>query len=501
MRIKNLGGKLTQMRFSLSTRIIIAMGGVVLLTAISSIVIFNIIINNQLQEVEAGFRRNFPQYQDYHRPVPATPQLAVEQIKAIVNDSSLSTDAQFTKISQSLRDNGMVSPQVFFKILRDAGMPVSVPQGQDGLSATPPPPPNLANGGPGRLLGGNNGSAEQRVENALLSPVVLSFALGSGVAAILAVVLGFFLSRTVIKPLKALEQASERIADGNYTLQVGPEGKDDVGRLARSFNKMAQALRLTEQKRKDLVADVAHELRTPLSSIQGYTEVLRDGLVPSRERQDEIYDHILNEVRQLTKMVESMRVWMSNEQALDHLNVEEVPAQLAAKMVVERFGPSADHKEIELNLEIEPSAQAIEVRADSDALNHVLSNLVDNALRYTPSGGTIRLKISGPDRLIGSREPVVWFEVEDNGTGISAEHLPFVFERFYRVDKSRDRNTGGTGLGLSIVRDTIQALGGEVRIESQVGVGTCLKFWLPVATPLRRNAGKPLPLLAGSKVS
>ncbi len=488
-------------RLNLSLRLILAMASMVFLTALASVIIFNVIITNQTRDVESKVQKAYTEFQDYRRLNPPSPQPALDQIKQIIANPALSPETQYAQINDAIRRNSnQFSPQVIYGILRESGLPVSSPYQRNPFERSDGGPG--FNGNPEKIIKISGNVLSQSNDQILLSPVVQASLIGSGIAALCAILLGFFLSRTVIKPLRGLEKASERIADGNYTLEVGPEGKDDVGRLARSFNKMARALRLTEQKRKELVADVAHELRTPLSSIQGYTEVLRDGLVPSRERQDEIYDHILKEVGQLTKMVESMRVWMSNEQALDHLNVEEVPASLSAKMVLERFQPAADHKGVSLALEIVDAASTAEVKADSDALNHVLSNLVDNALRYTPTGGCVRLKIGPVSRLENSsKQPVVWFEVSDDGSGIGAEHLPFVFERFYRVDKSRDRTTGGTGLGLAIVRDTIQALGGEVSIESQTGLGTQVRFWLP-AVPLSKPSNrKNLPLLVGSKAS
>ena len=259
--------------------------------------------------------------------------------------------------------------------------------------------------------------------------------------------------------------------------------KDDLGRLAASFNKMARALRNTEQKRKDLLADVAHELRTPLASIQGYTEVLRDGLVSSVQRQQEMYTHILQEVRHLTHMVDSLRIWMNNEQALEHLNVETLPARVPAKQVLDRFRPQAEQAGVALELKVAEGAEEPEITVDDDAIKHVLSNLIDNSLRYTPRGGTIAITISGPQRTKGQKQRVIWFEVKDTGSGIPNEHLPFVFERFYRVDKSRDRKTGGSGLGLAIVKDTVQVLGGEISITSEPKKGTSVLFWLPAAVP------------------
>lgn len=491
---------LSKNRFSLSTRIILAMAGIVGLTAISSVVIFNIIITNQTREVEDKFRKISEQVQEFKKQNPILPQTMLDQVKVILNNPELSAEAQWNQIRNVAR-TGDMNFGVVQNILREAGLPVS--------SGRRPPPREgeenptsvfIKDGAPSaiRIQPGPNFTLEaQQAESWIISPVLQSFLIGSSLAAIFAVMLGLILSRTIIQPLRKLEHASERIADGNYSLELPDEGKDDIARLARSFNKMAHNLRLTEIKRKELVANVAHELRTPLSAIQGYTEVLRDGLISNRERQTEIHNNILREVRHVASMVESMRTWLSNEQALEHLNVEELPASLPAKMVLERFEQTASQKEVKLKLSV---TQEAVVRADSDAVAHVLSNLVDNSLRYTPAGGQVEIKISAPTTIPGGdkKKRVIWFEVADTGKGISEEHLPFIFERFYRVDKSRDRKTGGTGLGLAIVRDTVQALGGEVSIESKVGAdsGTTIRFWLPAAIP--ESTSRPL-VLASSK--
>ncbi len=180
-----------------------------------------------------------------------------------------------------------------------------------------------------------------------------------------------------------------------------------------------------------------------------------------------------------------MRVWMNNEQALEHLNIEQGPARTPAELVIERFAPEAERSEITLKLLVDTAAGEPYVRSDTDALSRILSNLVDNALRYTPPGGAITIAVSAPKSQPDSQQKAVWFVVSDTGSGITPENLPFVFERFYRVDKSRDRTTGGTGLGLAIVRDSVQSLGGEVSITSKPGQGTAIRFWLPAAvTPV-----------------
>lgn len=498
--IRTTLAKLRRVQFSLSSRIILSMAGMVFLTALASVVIFNIIITNKTHDLENNFQKTFAQIQDYRKQNQTPPQQVVERLKTTLDNSTLSPETQIDQIRGILRNSDTSSYGVIRGILRDAGLPVSeISAAAETDTNQPQPPPN--GGDPLKALKISPRTLEQQSQWWIFSPVIQASLLGSLIAAVCAVLLGFVISRTVIRPLRQLEQASERIADGNYSLEVGPEGRDDLGRLARSFNKMARTLLQTERKRKELVADVAHELRTPLSSIQGYTEVLRDGLVTSQERQTEIHNHILKEVRQLTTMVESMRVWMSNEQALEHLNIEDVPVQLAPQMVAERFRPAAEQKGINLVVEANvPERPELMVRADSDALAHILSNLVDNSLRYTPEGGAIQLKISGPVKLPNNSQKVIWFEVKDNGSGIPAEHLPFVFERFYRVDKSRDRTTGGTGLGLAIVRDTVVAMGGEVQIKSEIEVGTTISFWLPAAGSQTASSGRKLNgVLVGSR--
>lgn len=471
-------------RFSLSTRFILSMAGIVILTTLASVVIFNIMTTNQTKDLENKLNLAFNQAQDIRKKMEVPSQETIDKIKTIVNNPNLSADAQLSQIRQTFRNDSASYYGVFVSILRDSGLPVT----PDIRMLTNPDPNNGVNlePGPGSAQVVIKGPGKPQVENPesrLLNPVVQSSLLGSLAAGVIAVLLGLILARTIIKPLKALEKASERIADGNYNLVLANEGKDDLGRLAASFNKMARALRNTEQKRKDLLADVAHELRTPLASIQGYTEVLRDGLVTSVQRQQEMYTHILQEVRHLTHMVDSLRIWMNNEQALEHLNVETLPARVPAKQVLDRFSHQAEQAGVTLELKVANGDEEPEITVDDDAIKHVLSNLIDNSLRYTPVGGTISLTISGPQRVKGHKQRVIRFEVKDTGSGIPAEHLPFVFERFYRVDKSRDRKTGGTGLGLAIVKDTVQVLGGEISISSEPHKGTCVQFWLPAAVP------------------
>ncbi len=443
------------MKFSLNTKIIFSMAGMVFLTALACCAVFLIIVNNQTREFETRLDRINIQI-----AVPPPAKDITEKIKTIVANQDLSPETQIQQIRAAMRN-----PNVDFDKIRQAAADSGWPISSKGQIGGPP-------GADGRPIGVR--FLEDNSNGFLTSPMYNSIIIASAISVAFAVVLGFLLSRTVIRPLRGLERASERIADGNYNLVIKPEGKDDLGRLAASFNKMSKALKQTEQKRKDLVADVSHELRTPLSSIQGYTEVLRDGLVVEPQRRDEIYDHILSEVKHLTTMVNSMREWVNNEQSLEHLSFETFEVTPALQAALDRFVPTASEKQVSLELAVsEPEPRVL---ADADCLNHILSNLIDNALRYTPAGGYVKLTA-----MALKKEKQVRFEVIDSGSGIPAEHLPFVFERFYRVDKSRDRNTGGSGLGLAIVRDTVQAQGGDIRIESEIGIGTKVIFHLPSA--------------------
>ncbi len=495
MLVINKIGKIKNIKLSLSTKLILSMAGLVILSAVASLLISNMVINNQTRQLEDSVRRASTQIQEIRRQNVQPASTTIEQIRQILNnpDANDTPEALLGDVRRAMSNSDFVNGAAYLRIMRDSGFPVSEP----GCFGPPPPGvspgdvavviPRGANRGVTPALFSNNEKCTGSSVGAFYNyPVGQAIALGSLFSALCAVGLGFLLSRTIVRPVRALEQASQRIADGNYNHEIKLNGRDELAHLARSFNRMALALRQTEQKRKDLVADVSHELRTPLASIQGYSEVLRDGLAPSRERQEEILDHVLKEVKHLTSMVNSMREWVNNEQALEHLDVEVMPARYVADMVVERFRPTAAAKGIELELEV--SKPEPQVRADADALSHALSNLVDNALRYTPEGGNVCVKIEQAKTTMLDKSPQVNFIVRDTGCGIAAEHLPFIFERFYRVDKSRDRNTGGSGLGLAIVRDTVQTLGGEVKIESTPGEGTSILFSLPAepsAQPVR----------------
>lgn len=478
--------KFPRIKFSLSQKIILSMASMVLLTVLASATLFYFVFTSQVDD----FTKRLDQarvvaLQENSVQHPVSDAEMVNRIRTALS-SGASSQEVLDRVRQTLNVNREINATIIKNALQQAGGPFTNP-----LEMKPPHGPNFF----------NIPTSNQLVSRVIFSPIANSIWVGVGLAAVMAIVLGFFLARGIVKPLRTLEKASEQVADGNYKLQIKQTGDSDLSRLASSFNRMAHTLSLTEQKRKDLLTDMSHEFRTPLSSIQGYTEVLRDGLAIDQQHQNEIYDHILKEVKHLTNMVNAMRVWVSNEQALENLNFVETTVTPLAQEVIKRFQPVAYQKNIKLELEV--ASPEPRVRTDTDSVIHALSNLVDNALRYTPEAGTVQVKIEyhapnpKSDSLKVSGQPRVWFEVSDSGVGIASEHLPFVFERFYRVDKSRSRNTGGSGLGLAIVRDTVQTLGGEVKISSEPGIGTTIGFWLP-ALPAARPTRHLLPVFSNA---
>lgn len=301
---------------------------------------------------------------------------------------------------------------------------------------------------------------------------------GAGVAASL--VVSVLMARRVVGPVRRLARASRRVAAGRYDERVPVQGRDELGELATSFNEMAAALAATERRRLELIGDVAHELRTPLAVLEGYLEGLLDGVVPPTER---TWAKLHAEAGRLRRLVDDLQELSRAEAGQIPLSPASVdPAQLV-RAAVERL--AAQFEEKGLSLEVDLPTALPTVRADPDRAVQVLSNLLANALRYTPAPGRVRVSARAADG-------VVRFAVADTGIGVAPEHLPHLFERFYRVDKSRSRELGGSGIGLTIARALVEAMGGRIWAESPgLGQGATFHFSLPVVAgqPTRAGAG------------
>jgi len=286
-----------------------------------------------------------------------------------------------------------------------------------------------------------------------------------------ALVLSVFFSRSVISPVHAMSLATQRIADGRYDERLQVNGNDELAQLAAYFNQMAEKLNEVESMRRRLIGDVSHELRTPLTAIKGSMEGLMDGILPAT---DETYQQVLAEAERLNRLVNDLQELSRVEARAYQLNIRPVDASALVRTVTKRLSPHAELKRITLDFELQPDL--LHVLADEDRAVQVLTNLTGNALQYTPEGGRVTISAK---RISNEIE----FSIRDTGIGIPAEHLSHIFDRFYRVDKSRSRQAGGgSGIGLTIARSLIEAHGGRIWVESAgEGLGSTFNFTLPIA--------------------
>jgi len=296
-----------------------------------------------------------------------------------------------------------------------------------------------------------------------------SLLLGGSLAIGIALLLTFVLSRRMMSPIGVLAGAARRLGRGDLSQRVRLQGEDEVASLAEAFNSMASDLEHAEQLRRNMVADVAHELRTPLSNIQGYLEAIRDGMVEpdgaairSLNEETALLSRLVNELQELS-LAEAGELKLVYQ-------TEDVAGLL--RQAVTSWQPQLTAGEISLSLEMPDDLPPVNI--DWQRVNEVLHNILENAVAHTRKGGTIK---------IGASQKGKWVDVSvsDTGEGIPAEDLPHIFERFYRVDKSRARATGGSGLGLTIAKRLIEAHGGMIVVQSKLGEGSRFSFTLPVA--------------------
>jgi signal transduction histidine kinase len=314
------------------------------------------------------------------------------------------------------------------------------------------------------------GSAEAGFLDRVSRALLLS-ALG---AAALALLLSLLLTRYLARPLRELATAARRVATGDLAQRVPIRSRDEVGALASAFNEMAASLERGEAARRNLVADVAHELKTPLTVVEGTVEAMLDGVYPAdREHLESIRD----EVTLLAKLVADLRELSLADAG--GLRLEREPLDPAALVRRAAAAASARAEARGLTLASEVSDDLPLLAGDSGRLAQVLANLLDNALRYTPAGGRVTVSAVGTAAEPGDDTSGVRLAVSDTGPGIAAADLPHVFDRFYRADPSRARRSGGSGLGLAIARGYVEAHGGRIWAESAGGRGTTVAFWLP----------------------
>jgi signal transduction histidine kinase len=300
-----------------------------------------------------------------------------------------------------------------------------------------------------------------------LSTLLLSVATVGGVSGI---VIGVLMSRTLTAPLSNLAQAARAIGARNLSQRVEVTGSDEMIEVARAFNEMAAALEQAEQLRRNLLADVAHELRTPLTVLQGNLRAILDEVFPLDNAElARLYEH----TRLLSRLVNDLHELAQAEARQLSLNLQDTDLAALIRTTTDTFGPIADTNEITLYLELPVGLPA--VRVDAARLTQVLQNLLANALRHTPAGGSITVRVEpGTDTIS--------LVIADTGEGIPPEHLPYIFDRFYRTDPARSRDRGGAGLGLAITRAIIEAHNGTVAVasEEKPGRGSTFTIQLPV---------------------
>lgn len=294
---------------------------------------------------------------------------------------------------------------------------------------------------------------------------------------LLTVVVTVGLGLQLVRPLRALTAAAQRVKAGDVAARVQVTGKDEIGRLAEVFNEMSQERAMLERLRTEMVGDIAHELRTPLSNIRGWLEAADDGVVPADRA---LVGSLLEEALLLQHIVDDLQDLAAADAGA--LRLHKVPCDVdeLIRQVTTAHGGRADHAGVALSVGVAADGLG-SIAADPVRLRQAVSNLVSNAVRHTPPGGTVTVAARRED-------DAVVIAVADTGGGIRPEDLPRVFDRFWRAEKSRNRGTGGSGLGLAIVRNLAHAHGGSVTAESTYGEGSLFTLRLPGGEPGREQA-------------
>ena len=300
------------------------------------------------------------------------------------------------------------------------------------------------------------------------------FLLAGAFAAVIALVIARWLARGMTQPLRDMAQAARRMETGDYSTRVFTPSRDEVGQLAIAFNRMSGELENLEQSRRDLVANVSHELKTPITAIRAHLENLLDGVEQPAPQTLQV---MLTQSERLGRLVEQLLDLSRLESGEVPLQREDVTLAPLVAQVVSEIEVARPDRGVRLGRDLPEDLPT--VNADRERVHQVPFNLVDNAVRFTPPGGEV---VVSAHRHNGS----VQIKVADTGVGISPEHLPRLFERFYLVDSARSREDGGTGIGLAIARSVVEAHGGHIKAESELGHGSTFTFDLPVA-PAAKN--------------
>ena len=321
----------------------------------------------------------------------------------------------------------------------------------------------------GTLMQPRDGFYQVLRRDRFLTDFYRAMVIGSASATMIALVLGVILAGSLTSPLRELTAATQAMSRGDLSQEIPVRSQDELGQLTHSFNQMSSDLARAQELRRQMTADIAHELRTPLSLILGHSEALSDGVLPPSA---ETFSIIYDEAQRLTRLVDDLRTLSLSDAGELPLHLERVsPAELLERAATSHQQLAAAQQVV---LTVQASSELPGIHVDPDRLNQVLRNLLDNALRYTPPGGGIVLAA----RVIGDELRVL---VQDSGPGIPPEDISLVFDRFYTGDRSRHRGESGSGLGLAIARSIVEGHGGRIWAESIPGQGATFVVALPLA--------------------
>ena len=326
------------------------------------------------------------------------------------------------------------------------------------------------------VMGPSASELENDLYNNFNKAVNESLIFSAAAAFISAVIVSLFVSRQVVAPIRRIMVASQHIADGHYSERVQIPGSldikemDELAQLSLSFNQMTLELEKAENLRKQLIGDIAHELRTPLATIKGSMEGLMDGVLPAGQ---DTYHQVYQEAERLQRLVDDLQDLNRVESGAIQLNFEKYPVKELVEITQRRLLRQFDEKGVSLILDIPDDLPKVSV--DADRIGQVFINLIGNSLQYTPTGGVVTV-------MAEEKKNQILVTISDTGIGISPQNLSNIFTRFYRVDKSRSRAGGGSGIGLTIAKHLVESHGGKIWAESPgLGKGSTISVLLPIS--------------------
>lgn len=301
----------------------------------------------------------------------------------------------------------------------------------------------------------------------MIQSLTQQFLIVGFISVLLLVITTFFLTKFITKPLIQMKKATEKLGKGKTDVALDIYREDELGDLARSIQKLSDDLERLKKERSDFFSSISHELRTPLTYLKGYTSILRRPNLSNKEK-DEYLTIIEEETSNLTRLIKGLFDLAKMDQNQFSINKERISICDFLKDMISKFKPVFEEKRITLNLSCDRN---IYVMVDPIRFSQVISNFLDNALKYSPSNTSVHIAVT-------KTEKNVIIKIKDQGIGIPKEDIPFIWNRFYRVDKSRSRSTGGSGIGLTIAKEIIERHGGKVGVESVLGEGTTFTIYL-----------------------